>query len=129
MYFSYQVWTEHLEHGYMSFLNRLCCLIGLSTVVLFYISGLYNDTLVQPRKFIPQANRALRHFNVKLVATNRGWLRIFGRPGPSEGLRLIVSSKAGSMHFREAFEDYRDEFWQEIGRCSSNKTQKLCNDK
>lgn len=85
-------------------------------MVLFYISGLYQDTIVQPRRFIPQANRALRHFNVKLIVTNRGWLRLFRKTKAGEDIRLIVSSKAGTLHFREAFEEYRAAYWAQVER-------------
>ncbi|CCG82692.1 Sporulation-specific protein spo7 [Taphrina deformans PYCC 5710] len=114
IYFLYVVWQGTTRYHYLSFLYRVCLLAGLSTLLLFYLSGLYHDTLVQPRKFIPQANRALRHYNVKLVITNRGWLRMFRQLKPGEGLRLIVSSKAGTMQFREAFEQYREEYWLEV---------------
>lgn len=118
-YFLYGTWYSPHGHRYVSFIYRLCALAGLSTLLLFYLSGLYNDTLVQPRKFVPQANRALRHYNVKLVITNRGWLRMFKVAKPGEGLRLIVSSKAGTMQFREAFEQYRDEYWSEAQKQAS----------
>lgn len=114
VYFLYGVWQGTNERRYLVFFYKLCCLAGLSTLLLFYLSGLYHDTLVQPRKFVPQANRALRHYNVKLVVTNRGWLRVFRQPRPGEGLRLIVSSKAGTMQFREAFDQYREEYWHEV---------------
>lgn len=90
--------------------------------MLFYLSGLYNDTLVQPRKFIPQANRALRHYNVKLVITNRGWLRMFKKTRPGEGVRLILAAKAGSMAFREGFEEYRREYWQQVEKNMLNES-------
>ena len=114
--FLYGSWLAPSKDRCILLAYRLCCLAGLSTLVLFYISGLYHDTLIQPRKFIPQANRALRHYNVKLVATSRGWLNAFSPLQPGEGLSLIVSSKAGSMQFREAFEEYRTEYWQEVSR-------------
>lgn len=114
-FFLYHAWTAAATRpAFLSFMIRFCCLIGFSTLILFYASGLYHDTLVEPRKFIPRANRALRHFNVKLVPTKRGWLRFFKANKPGQGLRLIVSSKAGSIHFREAFEEYRNTYWQQV---------------
>lgn len=113
-YFLYGVWIVPSAQRYLGFLQRVSCLAGLSTLVLFYISGLYHDTIVQPRRFIPQANRALRHFNVRLIVTNRGWLRLFKKTEPGGDVRLIVSSKAGTLHFREAFEIYRASYWNQV---------------
>lgn len=50
---------------------------GVVTGVLYYATGLYQKTIVEPRRFVFIANRGLRGFNVKLVKVHlsyREWI-------------------------------------------------------
>lgn len=164
-------WSAFFLHGaliqpssyyYVLFLHRICALAGLVTLLLFYASGLYASTLVAPRKFLPHANRALRHFNCRLVREKRGWWSWSRRAAPAafparigsackkarsprswfgkqtteagahrhdaaitpldskyatdeaDGIRLVLTAKAGSTAFREGWERYRETFWATI---------------
>ena len=99
---------------FIQLLIKLGTFTALSALILFCVSGLYNDTIVEPRKFLPRANRALRPFNVKFVPQQSGWLSRWKTTRPSQALRLIVSSRAGSIQFREAYDEYRDAYWQQL---------------
>jgi hypothetical protein len=52
---------------YVSLLEMLALGGGVFTGVLFYATGLYDKTIVEPRRFVFMANRGLRPYNVKLV--------------------------------------------------------------
>ncbi|KAA8895360.1 Spo7-like protein-domain-containing protein [Sphaerosporella brunnea] len=52
---------------YVSLLEMLALGGGVFTGVLFYATGLYDKTIVEPRRFVFMANRGLRTYNVKLV--------------------------------------------------------------
>ncbi|KAL0635088.1 Nem1-Spo7 phosphatase regulatory subunit [Maublancomyces gigas] len=52
---------------YVSHLEWLGLLGGSVTATLYYATGLYQKTVVEPRRFVYTANRGLRGFNVKLV--------------------------------------------------------------
>lgn len=52
---------------YISHLEKLGLGGGVVTGVLYYATGLYEKTIVEPRRFVFMANRGLRGFNVKLV--------------------------------------------------------------
>jgi len=62
---------------YVSHLEKLGLGGGAVTGVLYYATGLYHTTIVEPRRFVAIANRGLRGFNVKLVKvplTYRQWI-------------------------------------------------------
>ncbi|KAI5779214.1 Spo7-like protein-domain-containing protein [Geopyxis carbonaria] len=62
---------------YISHFEKLGFGGGVVTGVLYYATGLYHKTIVEPRQFVSIANRGLRGFNVKLVKvplTSREWL-------------------------------------------------------
>ncbi|ORY75736.1 Spo7-like protein-domain-containing protein [Protomyces lactucae-debilis] len=131
-FFFHGTWVNPSDYSYVLFLYRICLLAGLVTLVLFYASGLYNSTLLQPRKFIPQANRGLRPFNVKLVPTQTGWLSFLRKekmPGEAH-VKLVVSARAGGEpQVREGFEEYRQAYWlameekKRTGRVSTVSTK------
>ncbi|PWW72544.1 hypothetical protein C7212DRAFT_286185 [Tuber magnatum] len=52
---------------YLSLLERIGFGGGLVTACLYYATGLYHRSIVEPRRFVCLANRGLRGFNVKLV--------------------------------------------------------------
>lgn len=62
---------------YVSHLEWLGLLGGSVTGTLYYATGLYQKTIVEPRRFVYTANRGLRGFNVKLVKaplSTREWV-------------------------------------------------------
>lgn len=52
---------------YFSHFEKLGLGGGVGTGMLYYATGLYHKTIVEPRRFVSVANRGLRGFNVKLV--------------------------------------------------------------
>ncbi|CAZ84116.1 unnamed protein product [Tuber melanosporum] len=52
---------------YLSLLERIGFGGGVVTAFLYYATGLYHRSIVEPRRFVYLANRGLRGFNVKLV--------------------------------------------------------------
>lgn len=52
---------------YISHLEKLGLGGSVVTGALYYTTGLYHKTIVEPRRFVSVANRGLRGFNVKLV--------------------------------------------------------------
>ncbi|KAF8544850.1 Spo7-like protein-domain-containing protein [Trichophaea hybrida] len=52
---------------YVSLFEKLGLGGGVVTGVLYYATGLYHSTIVEPRQFVSITNRGLRGFNVKLV--------------------------------------------------------------
>ncbi|KAI5814287.1 Spo7-like protein-domain-containing protein [Pyronema omphalodes] len=52
---------------YFSLFEKLGLGGGVGTGVLYYATGLYHKTIVEPRRFVAIANRGIRGFNVKLV--------------------------------------------------------------
>ncbi|KAL7272933.1 Nem1-Spo7 phosphatase regulatory subunit [Rhizina undulata] len=61
----------------ISVLEKLGLGGGVVTAGLYYATGLYHTTIVEPRRFVSSSNRGLRGFNVKLVKiplSYRGWI-------------------------------------------------------
>lgn len=62
---------------YISHFEKLGLGGGVVTGILYYVTGTYRSTIVEPRQFVSSANKGLRGFNVKLVKiplTYREWL-------------------------------------------------------
>ncbi|TGZ83316.1 Spo7-domain-containing protein [Ascodesmis nigricans] len=62
---------------YVSHLEKVGLGGGIVTGVLYYATGLYHKTIVEPRRFVSMANRGLRSINVKLVKISlptREWI-------------------------------------------------------
>ncbi|CDO95697.1 unnamed protein product [Kluyveromyces dobzhanskii CBS 2104] len=55
------------------------------TIVLFHLSGEYKRTMVMPRRFLVNANKGMRQFNVKLVKVKSTWLQNY-----ADTIRSIV---------------------------------------
>ena len=61
---------------YVSHFEKLGLGGGVVTAILYYATGTYHSTIVEPRQFVSSANKGLRGFNVKLVKiplTTREW--------------------------------------------------------
>jgi len=78
LFFSYRIFIlGGSPYYYVSLLERLGFGGGVVTGVLYYATGLYHKTIIEPRRFVFMANRGLRGFNVKLVKiplSTRGWI-------------------------------------------------------
>ncbi|KAK9485234.1 Sporulation/nuclear morphology [Lipomyces starkeyi] len=70
VYFYYGVFIWYSVYAYVHLFHKLCLMIGVVTLSLFYLSGLYSKTMVYPRKFLSNTNKGLRQFNLKLVSTH-----------------------------------------------------------
>lgn len=68
-YFYYGVFVNYSVYTSVHLFHKLCLTIGIVTLGLFYISGQYSKTMVYPRRFLPNTNKGLRQFNLKLVST------------------------------------------------------------
>ncbi|QEU59146.1 Spo7 [Kluyveromyces lactis] len=55
------------------------------TIVLFHLSGEYKRTMVIPRRFLVNANKGMRQFNVKLVKVKSTWLQNY-----ADTIRIII---------------------------------------
>ncbi|KAK9469782.1 Sporulation/nuclear morphology [Lipomyces arxii] len=114
-YFYYGVFICYSMYSYVHLIHRLCLMIGIITLSLFYLSGLYSKTMVYPRKFLLNTNKGLRQFNLKLVSTQssaskdlvaitiRGvrlaFYKIWYRPRPPPSIHhSVTSSKQHSGH-------------------------------
>lgn len=116
-FFFHGVWLDPSPYYYISFFYRISLLGGITTLGLFYASGLYTDGIVASRKFIPHTNRALKYYNVKLVPNRSPGIfnkikATFKRQEFGEGgIKLVLTSKVADNHMREAWEIYRREYW------------------
>lgn len=88
-------------------------LICLTTLFLFFASGMHAERIRSANKFVPQANRSLRNFNMYLNTrtTRRTTLSSSSSIPPAQNSRgeLIFSSKV-SPEFRQGYERYRAAF-------------------
>ncbi|SJX64393.1 uncharacterized protein SRS1_15034 [Sporisorium reilianum f. sp. reilianum] len=88
-------------------------MICLTTLFLFFASGMHAERIRSANKFVPQANRSLRNFNMYLNTrtTRTATLSASSSIPPAQNSRgeLIFSSKV-SPDFREGYERYRAAF-------------------
>lgn len=98
-------------------------LLMLATFIflgLFFLTGLYHRAFVAAPNFIPDTNRGLRQFNVRLVkcqpSIKERLFQLVWDPcyssHPSELVKLVPFSRAFSPQFIENWEIYRVEFWE-----------------
>ncbi|TKY89076.1 hypothetical protein EX895_001607 [Sporisorium graminicola] len=88
-------------------------MISLTTLFLFFASGMHAERIRSANKFVPQANRSLRNFNMYLNTRTTRTATLSGASSipPAQNSRgeLIFSSKV-SPDFREGYERYRAAF-------------------
>ncbi|KAK9240029.1 Sporulation/nuclear morphology [Lipomyces kononenkoae] len=77
LYFYYGVFIWCSVYAYVHLFHKLCLMIGVVTLSLFYLSGLYSKTMVYPRKFLSNTNKGLRQFNLKVVSTHSSTSKAF----------------------------------------------------
>lgn len=63
----------HAQYSLIHYSNTALLLVSLTTLALFFATGIYADKIAYAYKFVPQTNRALRPFNVYLNTRARGW--------------------------------------------------------
>lgn len=64
--FSYYVFVQPSEWQPLHYLNVTVLLITATMLLLFFASGMYSERITAANKFVPQANRSLRSFNMYL---------------------------------------------------------------
>ncbi|KAF6766931.1 Sporulation/nuclear morphology, Spo7 [Kalmanozyma brasiliensis GHG001] len=88
-------------------------MICLTTLFLFFASGMHAERIRSANKFVPQANRSLRNFNMYLNtrSTRTATLSAASTIPPAQNSRgeLIFSSKV-NPDFREGYQRYRAAF-------------------
>ncbi len=112
------------DYFFPPFLLKLILSMCLVSLILFYISGEYNRTITYPRKFILSTNKGLRQFNLKLIRIHSSLSENFEelllritrkekdlRPGGKD-VKLVLHSRCFGMEVREAWEVYRQEYWE-----------------
>ncbi|KAG0660529.1 hypothetical protein C6P46_004554 [Rhodotorula mucilaginosa] len=65
------VFEERLKQNAQS--NVAMLLVAATTLVLFFATGMYSEKIAYAHKFVPQANRALRPFNIYLNTRRQSW--------------------------------------------------------
>ncbi|EGG06023.1 uncharacterized protein MELLADRAFT_116661 [Melampsora larici-populina 98AG31] len=109
-------------------------LVAITTLILFFATGMYTDQIAYAYKFIPQTNRALRPFNMFLnTPPTSSPLKMFVSPKEPNGNlvpalmnprgELLFSSKV-SIPFIDGYESYRNE-WERRRLPNSNGTRTL----
>ncbi|KAJ8102313.1 Spo7-like protein-domain-containing protein [Lipomyces tetrasporus] len=113
VYFYYGVFIWYSVYAYVHLIHKLCLMIGVVTLSLFYLSGLYSKTMVFPRRFISNSNKGLRQFNLKLVSTHSSSSKaLLAAATRGDVVKLVLLPKAFSAEFREGWEVYRQEYWE-----------------
>ncbi|KAM0752325.1 hypothetical protein T439DRAFT_205579 [Meredithblackwellia eburnea MCA 4105] len=71
LYLAYSVFVIPSIYSLVHYGNVTMFLVSLVTLVLFFATGMYNEKITYAYKFVPQANRALRPFNIYLNTRTR----------------------------------------------------------
>lgn len=119
IYFFYCVFIDPSIYRVIHFFNRLFFMIFLITIILFYISGSHRNTIESSRKYIHNTNKGLRSFNLKVVKIPRTWkesfIDLFWSPAyasrPGRVIKIVLSPRAFDSEVVEAWELYRQEYW------------------
>ncbi|ANB11189.1 Nem1-Spo7 phosphatase regulatory subunit SPO7 [Sugiyamaella lignohabitans] len=119
VYFTYSVFVEPSIYRAVSFFDRLMFLVSIISVGLFYLTGLYNQAFVLAPKFVHNANKGIRAFNIKLVVVKPTWtesvIRLLWDPvytAKKGGLiKLILSSRVFTTDTIETWDLYRERYW------------------
>ncbi|EEB08769.1 Nem1-Spo7 complex regulatory subunit Spo7 [Schizosaccharomyces japonicus yFS275] len=106
--FCYCVFWQPSVYALLALLQKLCCLTGVVTLLLFCFSGLYSSTIVYPTKYVLYTNKTLRLFYVRLVVTPFSLFQ-WRRPLDA-GVHLVLSSKAFDIAFIDGWEYFRTQY-------------------
>ena len=82
-------WLEALR------LHLAWALLGVAPLLLFFASGVYRSTIVEPSLFVERLNRSLAQFHVA-YATDSGRLLRTPRPDPAPPCRPPIWARARS---------------------------------
>ncbi|POY72266.1 hypothetical protein BMF94_4709 [Rhodotorula taiwanensis] len=70
-YLGYSVFVLPSIYSLVHYSNVAMLLVAATTLVLFFATGMYSEKIAYAHKFVPQANRALRPFNIYLNTRRR----------------------------------------------------------
>ncbi|GAA5917278.1 hypothetical protein JCM5296_004843 [Sporobolomyces johnsonii] len=70
-YLGYIVFVRPSIYSLVHYGNVALLLVALTTLILFFATGMYSEKIAYAHKFVPQANRALRPFNIYLNTRHR----------------------------------------------------------
>ncbi|KAK0205161.1 hypothetical protein DFS33DRAFT_739635 [Desarmillaria ectypa] len=85
------------EVPFYPYLPTTLLLISLTTLVLFFASGMYSEKIAYANKYVPHANRALRSFNMYLNVRKPGWNLFFWRKPRAHSPPPRSSSRGSSV--------------------------------
>ncbi|GAA6064474.1 hypothetical protein JCM10212_001823 [Sporobolomyces blumeae] len=86
VYLAYLVFVQPSIYSLVHYSNVACLLVAATTLVLFFVTGMYSEKIAYAYKFVPQANRALRPFNIYLNTRHKSrfaFLNPFRSSSPS----------------------------------------------
>ncbi|KAG7451502.1 uncharacterized protein BT62DRAFT_991041 [Guyanagaster necrorhizus] len=86
-----------VEIPFYPYLPTTLLLISLTTLVLFFASGMYSEKIAYANKYVPHANRALRSFNMYLNVRKPGWSLFFWRKPRAHSPPPRSSSRGSSV--------------------------------
>jgi Spo7-like protein len=120
LYFGYAMFINPSIYRLVNFFDQLMFMASIVILGLFYLTGLYTKAFVYSPRFIHNANKGLRPFNVKLVRVPRTWkeytisLLWDPRYASAQGrlVKLILSARAFNPEIVEGWEIYRNEYWE-----------------
>ncbi|PWN50613.1 hypothetical protein IE53DRAFT_86469 [Violaceomyces palustris] len=97
-FLAYHVLVDPKKWIPLHYLNVALLLISCTTLFLFFASGMYSERIRSANKFVPQANRSLRSFNMYLNTRTipRSSLLSFFSPNRS---RQALSDPASSSNY------------------------------
>ncbi|GAA5819932.1 hypothetical protein JCM11251_005418, partial [Rhodosporidiobolus azoricus] len=78
--------------------NVAMLLVAATTLVLFFATGMYSEKIAYAHKFVPQANRALRPFNIYLNTRHRSRfsiMNLFRSTPPSPASAALSRTPSG----------------------------------
>lgn len=119
-YFGYAMFINPSIYRLVNFFDQLMFMASIVILGLFYLTGLYTKAFVYSPRFIHNANKGLRPFNVKLVRVPRTWkeylISVVWDPGfvcaHGRLVKIILSARAFSPEIVEGWEIYRNEYWE-----------------
>ncbi|GAA5935333.1 hypothetical protein JCM10213_004005 [Rhodosporidiobolus nylandii] len=76
-YLTYIVFVVPSIYSLVHYGNVAMLLVAGTTLVLFFATGMYSEKIAYAHKFVPQANRALRPFNIYLNTRHRSRFSLF----------------------------------------------------
>ncbi|KAJ8490066.1 hypothetical protein ONZ51_g2554 [Trametes cubensis] len=111
-----EIYTERTEVRVHPYFASGLLFVSVTTLVLFFASGMYSEKIGYANKYVPHANRALRNFNIPSPSRTSSTARRSSSvpippipPASNPRGELIFSSRV-DRSFREAYDRYRAQF-------------------